>query len=693
MTTHEYKILIVDDSAEDRETYRRYLGRNLIVDHQTVEAESGEEGLEYLASIQPDLILLDYMLPDCDGLEFIQELQQIAQVPPIIMLTGQGNETIAVEAMKNGAKDYLVKGQLTPEILATSVRNIIQQQNLQSLLTKSLQQQQLIAETALRIRRSSDLLEIIDTAVREVQLLLSCDRVVIYRFNPDMTGKIVAESINPGWTQSLGKVIVDTCFKDRGAVRYNKGKSLVINNIYEWGLSPCHIKLLEEFQVKAHIVCPLLLANAPGKQDSQLWGLLIAHQCNRYRFWEANEVELLDKLAVQLTIAIQQAELVRSLKNELDTRKKLEVELERRVQVLEASEDYIVLTDANGKVIWHNPRMREIVNIAEQANVNQLSITQYHPQWALNIIKEQGIPTAMSQGTWLGETALLEKNDREIPVSQLIVAHKSPNGKVEFISTVMRNLTQQKEAENSLKIKAAELKQLNQELLKTALLLKKRNQELDRFAYVTSHDLKAPLRAIANLATWLGEDLAGQIPEENQQQLQLMQSRVQRMDGLIQGLLTYSRVGREKTEVSKVNVLDIVNQAINSVAPPLGFEIMVNLNMPTLKTEGLLLEQVFTNLISNAVKYHDQPNGKITISVTEQDEFYEFAVADNGLGIEPQYHERIFTIFQTLQARDTIESTGIGLSIVKKIVEGQGGKVRVESDLGEGATFYFTWHK
>ena len=664
-----------------------------MVNYQIVETESGGEGLEQMSSIQPDLILLDYLLPDCNGLELIQELKQIAKLPPIIMLTEEGNAGVAVKAMKNGVEDYLIKGQLTPEILATSVRNALQQNNLQDLSTKSFQQQQLIAETALRIRKSLDLSEILDTAVREVRLLLNCDRVVVYQFDPDMIGKVVAESIQSGWTKSLGKVIVDTCFRDNGAIRYQQEKSLAINNIHEWNLSPCHIELLEEFQVKAHIVCPLLLASSSEKKHPRLWGLLIAHQCSDYRSWEIDEVELLNKLAVQLAIAIQQAELVSSLQRELNTRKRLEKELAQRVQVLEASKDYIVLTDTKGQVIWQNPQMKEIVSLVEPEDLTQLSIAQYHPPWALNIIHEQGIPTAISQGTWLGETALLNYDAQEIPVSQLIIAHKSPNSKVEFISTVMRDLSLQKKTEKSLEEKALELKWLNQQLLKTTFLLKKRNQELDEFAYVTSHDLKAPLRAIANLATWLSEDLTGQIPDENQQQLQLMQSRVKRMDGLIQGLLTYSRVGRTKTTVRDVEVRDVVNGAIDSVAPPPEFEIIVAPDLPKLRTEAVLLEQVFSNLISNAVKYHDRSNGKIIVSVTEQAEFYEFAVADNGIGIEPQYQDRIFTIFQTLQARDTIESTGIGLSIVKKIVENQGGEVRVESELGKGSTFYFTWHK
>ena len=695
MISNQYTILIIDDSAEDREVYCRYLSRQAVPTYRIIESESGEEGLEKLEIFQPDLILLDYLLPDFTGLEFIAELkEQTNQIPPIIILTGQGNEVIAVEAMKSGVKNYLVKGKLTLEILTTSVKSVLQQEHLQSLLNKSIQKSNLIAETALRIRQSLDLSEILNTAVTEIQLLLDCDRVVISQFTPDMSCDIVAESVKSGYKKSLGAKIVDTCFRDRGTTRYERGETLTIENVYEAGLSVCHLKLLEEFQVKANVMVPILLTTSPAKfHASGLWGLLIAHQCNQTRRWQKDEVEFMDKLAVQLAIAINQGELLNNLRKELDQRIKLEGELERLVQVLEASKDYIELATVEGTIIWNNPKMKKIIGISDNTDVTKLSIANYHPDWALNIVQKRGIPTAISEGSWLGETALLTRDGQEIPVSQLIIAHKSPAGKVEYISTVMRDLTIQKQTEKSLQERAKELEWLNQEYLKTTSLLKKRNQELDRFAYVTSHDLKAPLRAIANLATWLGEDLDGQIPEENQQQLKLMQSRVERMDGLIQGLLEYSRVGRQNLSVEKINIGDLVKDAIDSLAPPSEFKIVVAPDMPSLETEKLLLNQVFTNLISNAIKYHPHNSGNIMISVKEQDEFYEFAVADDGLGIAPQDHERIFGIFQTLQARDPIKSTGIGLSIVKKIVEERGGKVRIESQLGEGATFYFTWKK
>ena len=691
MLSGQHTILIVDDSTEDRAVYSRYLNKDILSAYKIVEAESGELGLSLLASMQPDLILLGYFLPDFDGLEFLAKLKrQLEVIPPTIMITGQGNEMVAVEAMKSGVKDYLVKDKLTPEILTTSVQSVLQQHHLQSLLTKNIEKQQLIAETSLRIRQTLNISSILDTAVKEVQILLHCDRVVVYRFARDLTGNIVAESVRSSQKPALGANIIDTCFQEEGLDKYERGEILAINDVYKAGFSPCHLELLEEFQVKANVIVPILLA--PSQVNRSIWGLLIAHQCNYSRHWQKDEIELLDKLSVQLAIAIQQAELIDNLQSELKIRKQLKAELERASQVLEASQDYIGLADTAGKIIWNNPQMKQIRGIIDDQDPAHLSIVNYYPDWAYKIITEEGIPEAIAQGSWLGETAILDREGQEIPVSQLILAHKSADG-IDYISMVMRDLTKQKQTEKSLQERVLELKWVNRELLKTTALLKKRNQELDRFAYVTSHDLKAPLRAIANLATWLGEDLAGEIPEENQQQLQLMQSRVQRLEGLIQGLLEYSRVGRKNNLVKTIDVGNLVKEVVDSLSPPPEFSIFIAADLPTIKTEVVLLRQIFSNLIDNAIKYHPQQSGKITISAQNKNDFYEFAVSDDGQGIDPQYHERIFTIFQTLQARDIFESTGIGLSIVKKIVEDRGGMVRIESKLGEGSTFFFTWCK
>lgn len=250
-----------------------------------------------------------------------------------------------------------------------------------------------------------------------------------------------------------------------------------------------------------------------------------------------------------------------------------------------------------------------------------------------------------------------------------------------------------KESKEALKARADELTYLTTVLAQTNIVLDKRNQELDQFAYVASHDLKAPLRAIANLSEWIEEDIGDTLNDENRHQMNLLRGRVHRMEALIDGLLQYSRIGRLETATAQLSVATLLTEVIDSLSPPETFTIQVESNMPTLVTERLPLEQVFTNLLSNAIKHHQRTDGKVQISVREQGAFYEFAVADDGAGIAPQYHEKVFGIFQTLQARDKNENTGIGLAIVKKIVEGHKGTITLESQAGQGAIFRFTWPK
>lgn len=263
---------------------------------------------------------------------------------------------------------------------------------------------------------------------------------------------------------------------------------------------------------------------------------------------------------------------------------------------------------------------------------------------------------------------------------------------VRFVGMVL-DITDRKQAELQLEKQARELTQLNDNLTETSEKLVERNQELDRFVYVVSHDLKAPLRAIANLSQWIEDDLEGQLLENNQQQMKLLRNRVARLDAMIDGLLAYSRVGRTKISEETVEVGKLVEEISDSLVIPEAFTLKIRSPMPTIFTKKLLLSQVFSNLISNAIAHHDRSDGKIEIWATEKEDCYEFAVADDGPGIAPKDRDRIFTIFQTLKSRDAQESTGIGLSIVKKIVETEGGKVFVESDLGKGATFRFTWLK
>ncbi len=232
------------------------------------------------------------------------------------------------------------------------------------------------------------------------------------------------------------------------------------------------------------------------------------------------------------------------------------------------------------------------------------------------------------------------------------------------------------------------LNKMSEGLQKNINELENRNAELDKFAYAVSHDLKAPIRGIHNVIAWSEEDLGTELPEQMKKNLDIISQRAKRMEDLINGLLDYARL-RKKTPPEFTNVKDLVGEIVESIVPR-NFNVEVH-NLPIIYTERLKLEQVFVNLISNAVKYTAIEDGKILISCKELAEHYEFSVKDNGMGIDPEYHNRIFEMFQTLREKDEKESTGIGLALIKRILDDQHCTIRVESIPGNGAEFIFTW--
>ena len=222
-------------------------------------------------------------------------------------------------------------------------------------------------------------------------------------------------------------------------------------------------------------------------------------------------------------------------------------------------------------------------------------------------------------------------------------------------------------------------------------ILERSNQALDQFAYVASHDLKAPLRGIANLSQWIEDDLRETMTDDTREQLRLLRGRVRHMETLINGILDYSRAGRVRAQPEPVDVGQLLAECVELLAPPSEATLEVAPGMPTLNTERVPLQQVFLNLLGNALKHANPPEVRVRVAAREVGDFWEFSVADDGPGIAAEHHARIWGLFQTLGTPNELESTGIGLSVVKKSVESRGGRAWLESTPGQGATFRFTW--
>lgn len=245
-----------------------------------------------------------------------------------------------------------------------------------------------------------------------------------------------------------------------------------------------------------------------------------------------------------------------------------------------------------------------------------------------------------------------------------------------------------------------ELSDLSKSLDKMAITLNesfsslnKKNQELDQFAHIVSHDLKAPLRGIDNVMIWMQEDIKEELPQIAQEYLSMMKTRVLRMENHIEGLLEFSRIGRVKNAKEQVDLKTLLLDIVDMYSTLSKIKVHIPEVLPVIYTEKVYLQQVFSNLISNGIKHHNKEEGIIEIQFEEFKDHYVFKVIDDGPGIEPEYHEKIFVMFQTLKERDAFESNGVGLAIVKKVLEENNGSIKVISELGKGSTFVITWPK
>ena len=435
---------------------------------------------------------------------------------------------------------------------------------------------EILAKIALRIRQSLHLEQILQTTVSEVRQWLNADRVFIYRFKKDWSGVVMVESVNDSRWSMINRVIADPCFQKEWLEPYQNGRIASVEDIHQGGVTPCYVEFLEQYQVQANLVVPILLSKESTDNSSptnHLWGLLIAHECSKTREWQSIEIDFLQQLATQVAIAIKQAILFEKL---------------------------------------------------QQSN-----------------------------------QALAEsKKDLELKVNE----------------------------------RTRELKLVNHQLLNLNQELTRSNKELEQFAYIVSHDLREPLRMVTSFTQLLEQKYSANLDADADQIIGFAVDGANRMEDLINDLLEYSRVGSRTRVLDIVDTNTILEQVLSNlkiVISETNTQIILE-TLPPIVGDTTQLIQLWQNLIANSIKYHGVESPLIEIGATSELEQYLFWVKDNGIGIDPKYSDRIFQIFQRLHTKQEYPGTGTGLAICYKIVERHGGKIWVESELGKGATFYFT---
>ncbi|XGV98261.1 MAG: PAS domain S-box protein [Leptolyngbya sp. BL-A-14] len=453
-------LLVVEDSPEDRELYRRYLLSDRKCSYTILEASSGRQGLELWQQHQPDAVLLDYQLPDLSGLEFLAQLQALMQQAdlPVVVVTGQGNETIAVQAMKAGAQDYLTKGQIAPAELQLAISGAISTVQLRNQLHQRLERERLVSQITCKIHQTLDLNEILQTTVTEVRQFLQTDRVLIFRLQPDGWGTVTNESVKAEWTALLSTSYHDPCLEEAYIEPFRYGLATMKPDIYDGTVNPCHVELLAKLQVRANLVVPIL-------QHDHLWGLLIAHHCAAPRQWQPLEVDLLAELATQVGIALQQAELYQQAQRELAERRRVEVELQQRERLFstlaEASPVAIFRFDTSHNCIYVNDRWSELTGRPVAESMGMGWVAALHPDDRDRLAREwlHWSQDTQRQPLYQNEGRCLRPDGRVVWYFIQALAETDAEGKTAGYVGVLVDITTLKQTETALKDSQNQLQQ------------------------------------------------------------------------------------------------------------------------------------------------------------------------------------------------------------------------------------------
>lgn len=564
-----------------------------------------------------------------------------------------------------------VKGEYQSRV--QQLAELAERRHQEEALRQQVERERLVMEIAQRIRRSLNLEEILSTTVSEVRHFLQSDRVFIYRFDPDWSGSVVVESVVSGWSPILGTKIKDSFFIEAACRKlYQQGCIQAVEDIHTAGLSKCHFDLLARLQIRANLVVPIV-------QGEQLWGLLVANQCSEPRQWQTLELNLLQHLATQLAIAIQQSTLFEQVQTKLSERKRSEETIREQAALLDVTTDAIFVQALDHQILFWNKGAERLYGWLASESLTMSANELLEEDTSTQVEELQ--KTVTETGSWQGELHQVTKDGKQILVESRWTLMHDEQGQAKSILVVNTDITQKK--------------QLEREFLHAQRL-----ESIGTLASGLAHDLNNILTAILTISQLLQLKLPN-VDELTHRLLKMQETNVKRGAALVKQMLSFAHRAEDKRTTLQVKHLIFEIRQIANQTFPKSIEVCTDIEpeLCTVCADATQLHQVLMNLCINA--RDAMPNGgtlKISADNFFIDENYTrmnldarvgsyivITVSDTGMGIPPELLDKIFEPFFT--TKELGKGTGLGLSTVNSIIKNHGGFINVYSEVGRGTQF------
>ncbi len=549
--------------------------------------------------------------------------------------------------------------------------DITERKQAEIALKERMARERLVTNITQNIRQTLDLNEVLQRTVDQVREFLTADRVIIFRFQPDWTGVVITESVLSDYPAILSRHIYDPCFANKYIEPYRQGIVTNRSDFYADDIQPCYRELMASFQARANLAVPLL-------EGDRLWGLLIVHQCSAPRQWQTTEIELLQQLAIQVGIAIQQSELYEKTRQELLDRQKAERKIAEQAVLIDIATDGIFVQDLEQQIVFWNQGAERLYGWTTAEAIGQKTQTLFNQDDALN----QALQITMKQGSWQGEIAQGTKSNKKIILASRWTLVKNESGQPKSILSVNSDITEKKQLEKQF-------------------YHVQRLESIGTLASGIAHDFNNILTPILGISQLLPLRLTN-VDQKTQELLSTLTTSTRRAVNLVKQILLFSRASDGEFVVFQLRYLFRELIGIAKQTFPKSIEISdqsPTRELWTISADRTQMDQVFMNLMINARDAMPE-GGSLTISAENRylDEHYALlnleakpgpyvvvTVSDTGSGIPSELLERIFDPFFT--TKEVGKGTGLGLSTVMGIVKNHGGFIRVTSELGKGTEF------